>query len=86
MDGFYLMSGECKPCNSYCAKCTSGTVCSSLVTPTSQVLVTINQITYLAICPQGCSTCSSLNPLICISCLNGFYLSSSGSNICMPCS
>lgn len=51
----------------------------------SSTLVLINGATYLAICPQGCSTCSSLNPLVCLSCVSGYYLNMNN-NVCSPCS
>ncbi len=53
-----------------------------LKNPTSQVIVSINSQTYLAICAQSCLSCSNLNPSICIQCLSGFYLNN---GICYAC-
>lgn len=48
----------------------------------SQILITINSQTFLALCAQTCKICSNINPMICIQCLSGFYLNNS---ICYPC-
>lgn len=84
VNGFYFISNECKQCPSYCASCSSATICTSLIQSNQQVLMQINSITYLAICPSLCLTCSNLDPSICLSCFDGFYFNNNTST-CSPC-
>ncbi len=87
--GFYSISGECRACPGFCSSCTSNNTCTALTQSTQQVLVTINQVTVLAVCQQNCLSCSNLNPQVCLQCSSGFYLSNGNcfqcSSTCMSC-
>jgi len=81
--GFFLNNNICTACPSYCASCSSATLCLTLVNPVGFVLMTVIGVSVLANCDPGCNQCSQINPSSCLICAQGFYLSSS--NLCLPC-
>lgn len=86
--GYTLQSGQCTQCPSYCSTCSINTnnsvVCTGLSSSSQQqVLINQGSQTVLAVCQQNCLTCSNVDPLICITCAQGFYLLNGN---CLPCS
>jgi hypothetical protein len=82
--GFYMLNSTCIACPSYCSSCSSSSNCTSLnyLYQQALVLVTINSTTYLAVCQQGCFTCSGSNPQYCVDCFPGSFLLN---GICQSC-
>jgi len=80
--GFFLNNNICTACPSYCASCSSATLCLTLVNPVGFVLMTVNGASVLANCDPGCNQCTSNDPSFCTNCAQGFYLNS---GICLPC-
>ena len=73
--GFYMNNNTCLPCPSYCASCSSATLCLSLAQTTGYILMLKDEKSnYPAICDPGCEICSSSNPSICTDCKDGYYL------------
>ncbi|CAD8129078.1 unnamed protein product [Paramecium sonneborni] len=73
---FYKSGSNCLDCPSYCATCTSSTVCQNCEDP-YQTIGTI-----CSICDISCKTCQDTS-CTCTSCEVGQYLSNSQ---CLPCS
>lgn len=88
MTGFYLSQNlSCIACPSFCSSCTSANDCSEK-SNVGQMVITINNTPTLAICDQGCITCSDANPGSCVVCSPGFVLIPSSPNnlaYCVPC-
>lgn len=66
-----------------CEICTS-TTCIQYKGSTGQQTIVINSSVYPAICDPGCATCSSVNPMHCMKCLPGYWLSMP--DVCVSCS
>lgn len=82
-DRFYSSGAECLPCADNCQTCTSATSCTTFKENSRQVAIFIDGVAKSTVCDPGCIKCSPTNPLICISCDNGYSLSTSG--VCVAC-
>ncbi|MFY7884477.1 MAG: hypothetical protein ACOVOV_06490, partial [Dolichospermum sp.] len=87
--GFYVNSNSsCTACPLFCATCTSATVCTSLINPIGNTITLVGGQPTLGVCDPGCYSCSQSNPMSCIQCIPGFYLSISSTNglgVCVNC-
>ena len=86
--GFYVNSNStCSACPDYCASCSSSGFCNALTAQYSSgyVLVMTGSTNTLAYCDPNCNTCSNINPMICVTCSSGFYLSTTLPGVCVPC-
>lgn len=82
--GYFLSNGSCTACPAYCASCNNADLCMTLLSPTGYTLFSVSP-TYNApaACDPGCSSCSTSNPQVCITCLEGYYLTAN--DYCMAC-
>lgn len=81
-DGYFFASAsECKPCDSCCFTCTGdgNTGCGSCASNCY-----LSGPNTCIRCPAGCSTCSStVQAIICDSCLAGYYIQPYGLGVCL---
>lgn len=80
--GYYLSNSACIACSSNCASCDVNG-CNTFKESTGQITVRINGTNYPAVCDAGCQKCSNVNPSQCITCMQGFFLTTA--NTCQPC-
>lgn len=81
--GYYVVSGSCSPCPFAICQTCNANGCLTFQPNTGLIMVMVENTTYPALCDPGCATCSSVNPVACISCQTGFALSAN--NLCTPC-
>jgi proprotein convertase subtilisin/kexin type 5 len=73
--GYFLSNGSCLACPSYCAACNNANWCTVLINPIGYTLFSLPPSSNtLAACDPGCSFCSTSNPQVCITCMEGYYL------------
>lgn len=80
--GFFNVNGTCQSCPSFCASCSSATLCLTLVNPIGFVLMTVNGASVLAACDPGCIKCSVSDPAYCTSAADGYYITGGVSTPC----
>jgi hypothetical protein len=74
--GYYLSDSYCNNCLLNCITCSSAYDCSACASGyyLNTSIITCNP------CPQGCATCNQFTPSQCLTCLNGYQLSSNSCN------
>ena len=86
MVGFYLtIDGKCLACPSFCQSCLNATSCSGINSNIGQTVIDANGTSTLAVCDQGCQTCSPSAPVSCAVCMPGYTLVIATQNIVAHC-